>query len=46
MHYKKIEWRESDQKIFMANNNKIAKKIDWTPEVNSKIGIEKLINGK
>lgn len=43
MNYRKIEWRESDQKIFVADNEKIRKYINWNIEVNPGIGIKQLL---
>jgi len=45
MDYIKIDWRESNQMVFVANNNKITTHISWIPQVISKTGIEKLIYG-
>jgi len=43
MNYRKIEWRESDQKVFVANNTQITKTTDWKPLVKTEIGIKKML---
>lgn len=40
--YKEIPWRQSDQKVFVANTEK-AKKITWEPRINTKDGISKML---
>lgn len=40
MNYRQIEWHESDQKIFVADNKKIKKYINWNIEIDPKIGIK------
>jgi CDP-paratose 2-epimerase len=42
--YKPIEWRQSDQKIFVADNKKAQKYFNWRPGVNSKEGVSNLLN--
>jgi len=44
MKYRKMTWRESDQKLFIAFNNKIKKIISWYPQINYDIGIKNIIN--
>jgi len=41
--YRQIEKRISDQKIFVANTNKIYKLINWKPEITYQAGIEKFV---
>lgn len=41
--YRQIEWRESDQMIFVADNHKIINTTDWNPLVKTEIGIKKMI---
>lgn len=43
MNYKNIKWRKSDQKIFVANNEKITELTGWKPEVNKEEGIHRMI---
>jgi len=43
MNYRQIEWRESDQKIFVADNHKIIKTTNWKPLVQTENGIKKMI---
>lgn len=42
MLYKQLPWRESDQKIFVADNRKIVEFGGWTPYVIFNNGVEKL----
>ncbi len=44
MNYEKLPWRESDQKIFVADNKKIFKRTGWRPVVNKEDGIRKMMN--
>ncbi len=53
LKYKKLPWRESDQKYFVANNEKITKATGWKPLVTKNDGIkmtlqwlEKLLTNK
>ena len=39
MEYKKLPWRESDQRIFVANITKIKNKVKWEPLVDKIQGI-------
>jgi CDP-paratose 2-epimerase len=39
----KKEWRESDQKVFVADNSKIKNLIGWTPKVGKEEGIRRMI---
>ncbi|MEM3585171.1 MAG: GDP-mannose 4,6-dehydratase [Candidatus Woesearchaeota archaeon] len=39
----KKAWRESDQKVFVANNSKIEKFTGWKPKVGKEEGIKKMI---
>lgn len=43
MNYRQIEWRESDQKVFVADNKKIKSYINWYPLVTSETGIKKML---
>ena len=43
LNYKHIAPRESDQKFFVANLNKIERKTGWKPNVTSDTGINKMI---
>ncbi len=36
--------RQSDQKIFIANNQKISKKTSWSPQISKEIGLKKMID--
>jgi len=39
MQYKRLPWRESDQRIFVANITKIKNKVKWEPVVDKIQGI-------
>lgn len=43
MIYKQLDWRESDQLVFVANNNKIKRIIGWYPEISKENGIKRNI---
>lgn len=43
MNYRKIEWRESDQKVFVADYKKIKNTINRNPLVTSESGIKKML---
>ena len=43
MNYRKIAWRESDQKVFIANRKKINDFINWCPKSNKFNGISNFI---
>jgi CDP-paratose 2-epimerase len=44
MNYKKITWRASDQKIFIADNSKITAVTSWKPKMLFETGIENMLN--
>lgn len=43
LDYIQIPWRESDQKVFVANNEKITKLTGWKPEVSKEEGVKRMI---
>ena len=43
MEYKQLPWRESDQKVFVADIKKAQEIIGWKPAINSKDGIQKMV---
>jgi CDP-paratose 2-epimerase len=43
MEFEKLPVRESDQKVFVADINKVKSLIDWEPQVDKKQGIKKMI---
>lgn len=43
LNYTEIAWRESDQKVFVANNEKITKFTGWKPVICKEEGIDKMI---
>ena len=44
MEFKQLPWRESDQKVFVADIKKAQEIIGWKPQVNSTEGIEKMVD--
>ena len=43
MNYKKLGWRESDQKVFVADITKAKKILGWEPKVSKEEGIDKML---
>jgi len=43
MLFKQLPFRKSDQLVFVANYKKLSILVDWQPNVNSKLGISKLL---
>ena len=43
LEFKKIPWRESDQKVFISNIEKARKLFDWKPKVYKEKGINMLL---
>ena len=43
MNFRKIEWRESDQKIFVADNKKITSTTSWKPLIQTEAGIKSML---
>ena len=39
MEYRQFAWRNSDQKVFIADNTKIISNLKWTPLVDTRTGI-------
>lgn len=44
INYKKIPWRKSDQKIFVADIRKLKKYFKWEPKILKREGINKILN--
>ncbi|MCS7005428.1 MAG: GDP-mannose 4,6-dehydratase [Cytophagales bacterium] len=44
MNYQQLPWRQSDQKVFVANINKAKQDFKWQPLVNKEEGIRHMIN--
>lgn len=44
MVYNQLPWRESDQKVFIADNTKVSLITDWKPIVNKEDGIRMMTN--
>lgn len=43
MKYKELPWRESDQKVFVANTKKIKNDTGWIPKIDKIEGIKKML---
>ena len=44
MNYRKIDWRESDQKVFVADITKAKETIGWEPSVSKEDGIRSMVD--
>ena len=44
MIYKKISPRESDQKVFVADTNKLKKFLDWDCNIDKKTGLQMMLS--
>lgn len=44
MEYKQLPWRESDQKVFVADIEKAKRVIGWEPKVSAEVGITKMLD--
>jgi len=43
MKYEQLPWRESDQKVFVADTTKIKKDTNWRPKIDKLEGIRRMI---
>jgi len=43
MPYERLPWRQSDQKLFVADNSKATRLLGWNPKVTKEEGIESVI---
>jgi CDP-paratose 2-epimerase len=43
LNYQKLPWRISDQKVFVADNSKAKRILDWTPQINANIGLNRML---
>jgi CDP-paratose 2-epimerase len=43
MNYKKITWRASDQKVFIADNSKITAVVGWKPIISFESAIDSIL---
>ena len=43
MQYERLPWRQSDQKLFVADNAKATRLLGWKPQVTKEQGIESVI---
>ena len=44
MTYTQLPWRESDQKVFVADIEKATRILGWLPKVSKESGVELMIN--
>jgi len=44
MKYEQLPWRESDQKVFIADNNKVNSLLNWFPKIDKISGIHHMID--
>ncbi len=44
MEYRKLPWRDSDQKVFVADNTAIRSITGWNPKISKHEGIEQLLH--
>jgi CDP-paratose 2-epimerase len=44
MTYKEIDWRESDQKVFIANINKAKEILNWQPKIDKFTGVKNMVD--
>jgi len=42
--YKQLPWRESDQKVFIADNSKVISTIGWVPLISKEKGVQMMTN--
>ena len=42
--YEFLDWRPSDQKVYISDITKANKFLDWTPKINPKRGVKILID--
>lgn len=41
--YNELPWRKSDQRVFVANVEKIGSRLDWEPEIDKECGIRQML---
>lgn len=44
MEYRKLPWRKSDQRVFVADIKKAGRTLGWTPEVSAESGIKRTLD--
>ena len=44
LKYKQLDWRKSDQKVFVADIGKAKKEFNWMPEINKFTGVRKMLD--
>ena len=43
LNYRRLPWRHSDQKFFVANNSKACRLLEWRPAVSKEQGIRRMV---
>lgn len=43
LNYKQLPWRQSDQKVFIADSTKASQRFGWSPKTNAEKGIAEMI---
>lgn len=44
MDYTQLPPRDSDQLVFVANNSKINRLIDWQPKIDTQVGLKRMVD--
>ena len=44
MVYEQLDWRHSDQRLFVADNRKAGELIGWVPQVSREEGVAKMLH--
>lgn len=44
IEYKKLPWRQSDQKVFIASLEKVREKLNWVPKIENEKGVEMILS--
>ena len=44
LSYTKLPWRKSDQKVFVANLDKVKQLVKWKPDTNKNDGVKKILD--
>ena len=44
MPYTQLPWRESDQKVFVADINKVKRVVNWKPNIVANEGINRMLD--
>lgn len=44
MSYKQLPWRESDQKVFVADYTKVQSIVGWKPKISKEDGLNRMLD--